>query len=365
MSHVSLTMSVASVLTLALASLAVGDPPMNNDCVNAMGIGDVCGMPFNFETNGATPSNIGCLFGGPDVFYCYTAPRTGDLNVSVSVTNGEFGVIAIYEGCGCDGSLGTQLGCESEAFPDFPAPGEGDLIYTVSVVAEQTYLVQLGGDGFTGGTMPAGTLTLFVPGAPPEIVCPPPPPPIECTSPDGETVTLDVTIEDPDSDVVTVSWEVDGDLVLTEPVMIECSAVASLTETFDIGDHTIIVTVDDGETDPVESDEITLSIQDTAPPDVRCHLIPIWWHFFHIVWYNASDACDGDPVIDAYLTAGGQQAPVQKWQIVFINCYADSSEIDGGGWILKAKGSDVALEVTATDAENNVATCTSTVCDCE
>jgi hypothetical protein len=126
--------------------------PTNSGCEFAMPIGDVNGLCYDASL--ATDSQLGtCLFGGEDLFYCYTAAEAGTVSVEVvneSETDGA--AIAVYEGCGCNGELGDELVCESELNFD-------DLIFDFEAAAGQSYLIQLGGEQAL--RHPFGTLSIY------------------------------------------------------------------------------------------------------------------------------------------------------------------------------------------------------------
>ncbi len=104
--------------------------------------------------------------------------------------------------------------------------------------------------------------------SPPTVECPDPVI-AECTSFSGAEVILSASVDDPDGDDVTVSWEVDDALVLEE--LLATPNVSTLTHTYPLGFHTDTVSVDDGLADPV-SCETTVTVEDTTPPDVTVTL---------------------------------------------------------------------------------------------
>jgi hypothetical protein len=128
-------------------------PPANNECENAEGIGDVNGKCW--DTILATGSQLGtCHFGGPDLFYDYTADENGTVNVEVVNLSLDPAAVAVYQGSGC---VGTQIDCENESFGD-------DLVFTFNGVQGQTYKVQIGGDG--PGNRPYGLFSIYSGGIP-------------------------------------------------------------------------------------------------------------------------------------------------------------------------------------------------------
>ncbi|MCZ6652142.1 MAG: cohesin domain-containing protein, partial [Planctomycetota bacterium] len=127
--------------------------PPNDDCVDHISIfnGDTLFDSISATTDGpAHPDD--CQFDGQtpiDIWYDYNATCTGDLTLSTcdqSIYNSD---LVVYDGCDC-GNL-VLLGCNDDA-------AECALFFTseltVPVVADNCYLVRIGGFGA------AGTITI-------------------------------------------------------------------------------------------------------------------------------------------------------------------------------------------------------------
>ena len=111
---------------------AAGQPSPDN-CANAQPIGNVENMPF--DTTSATFDGPGLCTTSPNIWYCYTAPCTDDVTVSLCGSSFDT-VLAVYNGCGC---YPTQtLACNDDAC------GQQSEI-TFSAVAGNQYLIEIGG----------------------------------------------------------------------------------------------------------------------------------------------------------------------------------------------------------------------------
>ena len=83
-----------SVLGAAQAALGVS----NDDCDRAHPIGDVTNLRFN--TRGSTLDGPALCMASPNIWYCYTAPCTGEVTVSLLGSSYDT-MLAVYDGCGC------------------------------------------------------------------------------------------------------------------------------------------------------------------------------------------------------------------------------------------------------------------------
>jgi hypothetical protein len=112
---------------------------------------------------------------------------------------------------------------------------------------------------------------------------------VECISAIGTQVTLDGSgSSDPDGDSLTYSWAENG---------VEIATGVEPTVQLGIGSHTITLIVDDGNSGST-SDDITIDIVDTTPPDVTVTatpqvLGPANQEYHNVVLsVTAADACD-------------------------------------------------------------------------
>jgi hypothetical protein len=132
------------------ATISCVMPPVNNDCSNAIAIGEVTDMPYS--TAGATASgqHPGCGGGNPiDIWYAYTPSSSGlasfDLCGSIYDTR-----LAVWDACG-----GTALACNDD--DDGCGTGSTSSYLELDVIGGSTYFVQVSGFESATGT---GTLTI-------------------------------------------------------------------------------------------------------------------------------------------------------------------------------------------------------------
>jgi hypothetical protein len=102
---------------------------------------------------------------------------------------------------------------------------------------------------------------------------------LDCSPPSGTAVTLATHVEDADGDALTVQWLVNNIVVHTENVPSGGSTTAAdltLTHTFAPGMHSVVVAVDDGGPEPVQSGAATVTITaDDDKPSFSCPVLPI------------------------------------------------------------------------------------------
>ncbi|MCH2134726.1 MAG: proprotein convertase P-domain-containing protein [Phycisphaerales bacterium] len=155
----------------ALVSLKVGQLPNPDDCFDAYPIGN--GL-WDYDTTGATtdgPADESCEFDGQtynDIWYVFTACFDGTLIVSTCGTANYDTDLVVYDGDDCNNLV--TLGCSDDGpgCPDYSSYLE------VPVIAEQSYLVRVG--GWNAGD--SGTGELLIDG--PEGDCGDDPPPPDC-----------------------------------------------------------------------------------------------------------------------------------------------------------------------------------------
>ena len=117
--------------------------PPNDLCTEATPIGDVTNLPF--YTTGARFGGRGLCMVGPNIWYCYTAPCTGDVTVSLAGSSYDT-MLAVYEGCECFPTLADLIACND----DFGGTYQSQV--TFSATAGQQYLIEVGGYGGAQGT---------------------------------------------------------------------------------------------------------------------------------------------------------------------------------------------------------------------
>ncbi len=132
--------------------------PPNDDCSTAQPIGDVTNLAY--DTTGARFDGRAYCMVSPNIWYCYTAPCTGNVTVRLSGTNYDT-MLAVYNGCQC---FPDDL---IECNDDFGSGYESRI--TFAATAGSRYLIEVGGYGLEKGR---GQLTVRCEGQ-----TPPPPPP--------------------------------------------------------------------------------------------------------------------------------------------------------------------------------------------
>lgn len=147
------------VPNFSLSFAGAAPPPPNDNCASATPVGDVLNLPFN--TQAATHDGTGtCSTAGKNLWYCFTAPMTG--NARVSLCGSSFDTkLAVYDGCACV-PLGTQLACE-----DDNCGLQSEAI--VSVIGGNQYKIEV--TGYSATSFGAGFLTIETTVPPPNDNC--------------------------------------------------------------------------------------------------------------------------------------------------------------------------------------------------
>ena len=118
-------------------------PESNDDCADALPIGDANDLPF--DTRDATFDGQGTCLTSPNIWYCYTASCTGDVTVSLSGSAFDT-MLAVYDGCGCYPTFApNMIKCDDDS-------GEGRASkITFAAIAGNQYLIEIGGYGSQTG----------------------------------------------------------------------------------------------------------------------------------------------------------------------------------------------------------------------
>ena len=132
--------------TEEIATLAAQDAD-NDDCANALPVGDVLDLPF--DTTKATHDGPGLAMRSPNLWYRYTAGCTGPATVSLCGSQFDT-MVAAYEGGACNPGPDRLIGYNDDA-----CGLQSEM--TFDVVAGQKYLIEVGGYGRSTGT---GVLTI-------------------------------------------------------------------------------------------------------------------------------------------------------------------------------------------------------------
>ena len=139
---------VSCLLAVGFVHAALAVVPGNDNCQNAKTVGNVTDLSFN--TSSATFDGPGhFIFGGPNIWYCYTATCNGCATVSLLGSSFDTKV-AVYDGCECD-PLPSRLIRTNDDFE-----GKQSQV-TFPVRAGYQYLIEVG--GFADATGP-GVMTI-------------------------------------------------------------------------------------------------------------------------------------------------------------------------------------------------------------
>ncbi|MFH1715756.1 MAG: PPC domain-containing protein, partial [Planctomycetota bacterium] len=124
------------VLAITIPSAISVGQPSNNDCQDAVSVGEV--MNLEFDTRGATFDGPGHYVYGPNIWYRYTASCTG--NVTVSLSGSDFDTeLAIYNGGDCNPASSDLI----EANNNFGTSLQSQI--TFAAIASNKYLIEIGG----------------------------------------------------------------------------------------------------------------------------------------------------------------------------------------------------------------------------
>ena len=128
-------LSSTEVVDLFNGLLPIAGPP-NDECVDAEAVGEVNLLPF--DTTEATVDGPGLCLISPNIWYCYTAPCTGEATVSL-LGSGYDTMLAVYDGCKCYPAAGDLIACND----DFESSRQSQI--TFDAAAGNRYLIEVGG----------------------------------------------------------------------------------------------------------------------------------------------------------------------------------------------------------------------------
>jgi hypothetical protein len=133
-----LNWALACILGVMLCTgYTLGVTPQNNSCYYATAIEEVADLAF--DTSGATFDGPGLCMTSPNIWYRYTATRTGE--VTISLCGSEYDTkLAVYTGTSCYPSSGRLIACNDDS-----CGWQSEV--TVSVIAGNSYLIEIGGYG--------------------------------------------------------------------------------------------------------------------------------------------------------------------------------------------------------------------------
>ena len=132
----------------SLTFAGAAPPPPNDNCASAIPVGDVTNLPF--DNSAATHDGTGlCSTAGKNIWYCFTAPITGNARVSLCGSSYDT-KLAVYDGCACT-PLGAELACADD---ECSLQSEA----VVAVVAGQQYKIEV--TGYSATSYGPGFLTI-------------------------------------------------------------------------------------------------------------------------------------------------------------------------------------------------------------
>ena len=114
----------------------------NDDCQYAMPVGDV--ETLAFDTTNATFDGSGEVMSSPNIWYCYTAPGSGPVTVSLCGSHYDT-LVAVYRGCSCDPGQRVLM-----AYNDDFCGLQSQLVFDAG--AGESYLIEVGGYANRSGT---------------------------------------------------------------------------------------------------------------------------------------------------------------------------------------------------------------------
>jgi predicted outer membrane repeat protein len=187
---------------------------------------------------------------------------------------------------------------------------------------------------------------------------------LECTSNQGTNASVTATVSDNQGQALTVQWFVDGQLKQTDQVPGASPTThgsSTYSGTFPLGTTTLMVSVTDGQSDPVMQ-STTVTVVDTTPPTIsdlsaNPDILSPPNHKMVAVTVTAAvtDICDSSPTSRIVSVSSNESGPGQ-FQITGDMTVDLLSERKGTG-----SGRVYTMTVQATDASGNSSTGTVTV----
>ena len=129
------------VLLLGIAQIGNGAPPANDNRQNAKAVGNVTDEVF--DTTEATVDGPEICMTGKNIWYCYTAPCTGEATVSLCGSSFDTG-LAVYNSCSSTPSSSNMLRCDD----NFCGNRQSEVVFPVT--AGSKYLIEVGGYNSSG-----------------------------------------------------------------------------------------------------------------------------------------------------------------------------------------------------------------------
>ena len=132
-------LACAAVLVAAGAALA---QPSNNNCANAIVIGNgtVAGTTISATNDGS--ATCGSSGTNADVWYRYVAPATATITVTTCSSSTNYDTVISVHSAACPGTTGTQIACNDDASCGFSGLHS---TLTFAAVAGTEYLIRVSG----------------------------------------------------------------------------------------------------------------------------------------------------------------------------------------------------------------------------
>jgi hypothetical protein len=264
------------------------------------------------DNTGATDAGAVYLFSGSNGALLRTflnpVPASGDQFGFSVATVGNSGLILVGahlknvpsddEGAAylIDGNNGTLV--QTFNNPGTPPNVDDNFGFSVAGIGNK---VLIGAPNDDTGASNSGAVYLFASANEPPVANAGQDQTLECASPTGTQATLDGSgSSDPDNDPLTYTWRENGSIIAGP------SNSPTAVVTFDLGEHTIELTVDDGNGETA-TDVVLVTIADTTPPVITLQPAITLWppnHRYVVISVSqfvasVSDACAGDIAISA------------------------------------------------------------------
>lgn len=186
-----------------------------------------------------------------------------------------------------------------------------------------------------------------------------PPQTLECTSHQGTTATISLSVSDSKGHPLVIQWIVNNEVKQTDQIPgapSPSTAYATYTATYPDGTTEVTVVVNDGESDPV-TQSTSVAIRDTTPPAITSLTAspnvfspPNHKMVSVTVSVTATDICDPNPVSRIIAVTSNEPGDGQ-YQITGALTLNVLAERNGGG-----SGRVYAIVVQATDKSGNTTT---------
>lgn len=207
---------------LAVALLAIGEPPPNDLCENATAITGQ--RIFSFDNRSATQNDAERCNGLPgdppvqsDVWFCWTATCNGIVSIDTCGGTTLDTMLQVYEGCQCPVTSGRTLTCNDDACRNGPCNISNcgfQSVMEFTVTQGDSYLLRLGSSAYfpEAGAGATGTFVISCePQDPPQCLInygnPAPPDRWNAWASDGETYRVaDAFTPSADGEIDRLCW---------------------------------------------------------------------------------------------------------------------------------------------------------------